>query len=920
VGDPEADGSAGHPFGTILEGVEAASEDATIYVLAGSYSGVVELSQPGLTVLGEGSDVVHLGLENGQTGFHIAADGVTVSGFEISGGLRGVHIEGLQGASLSGGELQDLLITALHNEGFPALSPIGVLIEFADDLLVDSVTINLLESIAVDDDPGEFDGEPADVIGISVKSSAGLTLLNCELSQLASGAGLCEDVYIEELGDVEPGNHSGGNVTGIYFDGCSKCLVTACSVHDLLGGQGGPVCGDENGLIGKLDALPGGEASAIVLHASQQAFVSETSVDGVFGGTGGEGSGWGGYAGRGGTSSGMRVLGSDGTVVSECKVNSIKGGELSSQWTGGDGGDAVGIEIEGPGSVELEHLAISLVSGQAGGSGSDDNPAGGSGGGGAGIRATSLGQLLVSGCSVTVIEGGAGGLVGEIWGPYGAGGEAIGVHVKDVSVVVLDGNRIWDVVGGAASDDGNSIQTGGPGGRAAGVSIGGADQSCVLSELVVAAVTGGRGGAGLDEVFDPNKGGSGGNAVGVEIASTNGSCSLVGATLHNVTAGEGGDGLPEGKDGVALGLQALSVGEVDILDTIFSGTDDGCFSGSNISVAYSDLWACENQLSDDAVVPETCFGEDPLFVDAENNDLHLLPNSPCIDAGDPVAPYSLEPEPNGCRVNQGGYGNTAWAASKPGAEQCGEYVPNCDGKECGDDGYGGSCGECGQYLCVYGSCVCMPDCDGKQCGFDGCGGSCGKCDDDDACVEGACVCQPACDGMECGDNGCDGNCGECGNGDVCEGGQCVESTWTDPISGLTWQVTPKGGSMHWEEAKSHCSSLDLTGGGWHLPTIGELRTLIRGCPATEMGGTCNVEEEDCMAQACMDDSCWGCSADDGPADGCYWPNEISGVCSMLKRWWSSSPSFADSAWVVRFDSGRVASHYMGWGGDVRCVR
>ena len=210
VGDPEADGSAGHPFGTILEGVEAASEDATIYVLAGSYSGVVELSQPGLTVLGEGSDVVHLGLENGQTGFHIAADGVTVSGFEISGGLRGVHIEGLQGASLSGGELQDLLITALHNEGFPALSPIGVLIEFADDLLVDSVTINLLESIAVDDDPGEFDGEPADVIGISVKSSAGLTLLNCELSQLASGAGLCEDVYIEELGDVEPGNHSGG--------------------------------------------------------------------------------------------------------------------------------------------------------------------------------------------------------------------------------------------------------------------------------------------------------------------------------------------------------------------------------------------------------------------------------------------------------------------------------------------------------------------------------------------------------------------------------------------------------------------------------------------------------------------------------------------------------------------------------------
>jgi hypothetical protein len=49
---------------------------------------------------------------------------------------------------------------------------------------------------------------------------------------------------------------------------------------------------------------------------------------------------------------------------------------------------------------------------------------------------------------------------------------------------------------------------------------------------------------------------------------------------------------------------------------------------------------------------------DPLFAD---EDLHLLPTSPCIDSGDPDSDYANEPEPNGGRVNMGAYGNTAWA-------------------------------------------------------------------------------------------------------------------------------------------------------------------------------------------------------------------------------------------------------------------
>lgn len=50
-------------------------------------------------------------------------------------------------------------------------------------------------------------------------------------------------------------------------------------------------------------------------------------------------------------------------------------------------------------------------------------------------------------------------------------------------------------------------------------------------------------------------------------------------------------------------------------------------------------------------------------------------------------------------------------------------VPFCEGKVCGDDGCGDSCGSCqGNYNCEDGECVCQPNCSGKQCGPNGCGG------------------------------------------------------------------------------------------------------------------------------------------------------------------------------------------------------
>ena len=98
-------------------------------------------------------------------------------------------------------------------------------------------------------------------------------------------------------------------------------------------------------------------------------------------------------------------------------------------------------------------------------------------------------------------------------------------------------------------------------------------------------------------------------------------------------------------------------------------------------------------------------------------------------------------------------------------------MPECDGKECGDDGCRGTCGECAVLVGSSplptavrletgastarvagpasarpfsrsrsaGRCGCVPNCTGKECGADGCGGSCGTCDDNQWCTKNDCA-------------------------------------------------------------------------------------------------------------------------------------------------------------------------------------
>ena len=134
---------------------------------------------------------------------------------------------------------------------------------------------------------------------------------------------------------------------------------------------------------------------------------------------------------------------------------------------------------------------------------------------------------------------------------------------------------------------------------------------------------------------------------------------------------------------------------------------------------------------------------------------------------------------------------------------------------------------------MAGQCTCVPECDGKECGDDGCDGNCGQCPGpQDACIAGECqLCADVllCQDKECGPAGLNGecDCGTCPDGHACaEGGVCCTlgaDVW-DLYQALLWHpsivqalsLTPEqykalleainelecGAVAHWDEFES----------------------------------------------------------------------------------------------------------------------
>jgi hypothetical protein len=169
----------------------------------------------------------------------------------------------------------------------------------------------------------------------------------------------------------------------------------------------------------------------------------------------------------------------------------------------------------------------------------------------------------------------------------------------------------------------------------------------------------------------------------------------------------------------------------------------------------------------------------------------------------------------------------------------------------------------------------------------------------------------------------------------------VNGVCTDANSGLMWTQEPAntgwGVVTSFDLLSSATACDDVADGGfddWRVPTIDELRTLIRGCPQNGAGGACAISEGcadvSCAGAECVECSVGGSDAVADPCDACG--GFVTGDCAWcepmagpgLNGWylpvelewtnevfWSSTPAtplpdgdpYGGYAWFVDFSVG-----------------
>jgi len=114
----------------------------------------------------------------------------------------------------------------------------------------------------------------------------------------------------------------------------------------------------------------------------------------------------------------------------------------------------------------------------------------------------------------------------------------------------------------------------------------------------------------------------------------------------------------------------------------------------------------------------------------------------------------------------------------------------------------------------------------------------------------------------------------------------IEFPWTDPHTGLVWSVKNDRYGVKHDSANYFCKNMkENEKKDWRIPTISELRTLIKNCSKTETTGQCKASDS-CQTSACITASCGGCeNSSDGRYSklgdtGWYWSStRVDGVQS-----------------------------------------
>mgnify|MGYP002630217364 CR=1 FL=1 len=402
-------------------------------------------------------------------------------------------------------------------------------------------------------------------------------------------------------------NVDGLSVAGIYAENADEVTIAQCRVTGVRGGQGG------SEPLERAAGQRGGTAAGIWLSDVRGATVTGNVIDQVVGGSG--------YVPR-------------------------------NVGAGGVGGAAGGIWLQGATACRVDHNAILAVDGGTGGGTGSSGGGGGAGGVGRGIYLSDgSSQVVLEDNRVEVVRGGRGGVHTSSDAAHccaGAGGSAVGLHVNGARLTRVRGLELRSLVGGEAGTRGGNYNGGNGGAAIGGLLTAAADAE--LRGVLVWDVTGGPGA-------------SMGGAVGLDLDNANQTV-VDGFTLDGV-------GIAGNASGLGVRLRATQISPVRLRHGIISRTLTACVRndalGSAAQIAFTDLWDCGEA---DVVGPLTeagpRFDEVPRYVDAGVGDLRLLPTSPLIDRGDPEVDAAREPAPNGCVVNLGAYGDTAFATAAGG--------------------------------------------------------------------------------------------------------------------------------------------------------------------------------------------------------------------------------------------------------------
>ena len=150
---------------------------------------------------------------------------------------------------------------------------------------------------------------------------------------------------------------------------------------------------------------------------------------------------------------------------------------------------------------------------------------------------------------------------------------------------------------------------------------------------------------------------------------------------------------------------------------------------------------------------------------------------------------------------------------------------------------------------------------------------------------------------------------ECKPGSLWNGDDCQSLT----INGLRWSA--KKEKKIWEEAITYCTELEEDGfSDWRLPTISELRTLIRNCDKTAPGGSCNITDDCTQHSICWSSDCSGCYDAEIKTN-------VFGDGPNIFFWASQKDDQIEQALTIQYYSGSIGYLTLNNGqGYARCVR